>query len=135
MNKREFIISTLKPYLLNKNLCGYNVEYKTCQYLTDDGKMCAVGKWLDKSHPNYISVSQSNRSVTGLDSEYILNNLLKKEAKDILNIEEWYNIQCVHDSISTGGYNMIEKNLQKLEYISGTDLSELKELCENMKKL
>jgi hypothetical protein len=79
-----------------------------CQYRTEDGKMCAVGRWLDpvKLEQNGLTYETLNSyGVIGdlddiLDDRRIrLNDILKDEVSHISQ-SEWKALQSYHDSIA-----------------------------------
>ena len=120
MTKQQFIIDQLKPYFEDPSTCGYDSDLQRCQYITADGKMCAVGKNLidPKSTINGYGLTH----VLGEDQEN-----LKPEARGKLLEVEWDDVQSIHDSIKGSGTLM--DRIEKLELDSGVNLQELKDLA------
>lgn len=89
--KKLFALQQIGPYYKNPKLCGFNGEF--CVYLTNDGKMCVLGKNLidPEDKPN-------------LDADDLLKNqgekILKPEARGKLSPKEWKGLQKIHDSIA-----------------------------------
>ncbi|NJL78552.1 MAG: hypothetical protein HC917_06335 [Richelia sp. SM2_1_7] len=108
---RQFILDTLLPYKLNPETCARD---KTgCSYKMDDGRRCAVGKWLKDEYTSY------HGSISKLLEDYktTLNEVLVKEAviQDI-PLEVWKKMQLYHDKIElrTSCINLVVSNLENL---------------------
>lgn len=105
---QQFIVDTLKPYFLDTDLCGIN-DSGDCEYLTEDGKKCALGKHLKKGE-----WQAHLGTATELFAEYDMNKILKKSAlKFKLTVENWRGVQLVHDWIT-----MCINKEQVIEHIS-----------------
>lgn len=128
MNKQEFIIDQLKPYFLNRDICGW--EGSQCSYLTSEGKMCVAGK-------NMIDPKEwtnCNNSIDLILADTTQAKVFKPESCDILNTNEWQLTQRVHDNLArpTLSFYSILTAIESLERASLTDLTELKELLKNL---
>ena len=93
---RQFVLDTLLPYKEDPQTCGY--EHGSCCYLTDNGKMCALGKHMN---PGPWQDSLNDAEMVLL--EYGKEEVLTEEALSY-NIDEegWRLIQLYHDSIAVG---------------------------------
>jgi hypothetical protein len=94
MSKKQFILETLLPYKENPSLCGYSDN--SCDYLTHDGKKCAVGKHMrqgewQKSQQNYTKLIQKYNPSDFFTAKALAQNLSR---------EEWIAIQQYHDTIA-----------------------------------
>lgn len=125
--KQEFIIAQLKPYLLDPSTCAYDKKYNGCKYLTNDGKMCVVGKNLANPE-DYKENYQSVEDFLSYDQEALVESARGKLSSDI-----WGYMQLAHDHLSTGDYRMVLHTLKKIENYTSTDLIELKELVNKLK--
>lgn len=129
MTKQEFIIETLEPYFLDKNICANEREW--CVYLTQDGRMCAVGKHLDTRCSEYSAISICQQSISSLATKYGLSNILKKSSQDILSVDEWTLIQSIHDRLSEDMKDMTMIDaIVRLEVLSETNLGKLRQYCK-----
>lgn len=72
-----------------------NREGGTCQYQNSNGKKCAVGKFM--TNEALDTVGASSRRVAHLESNYGLDNLLKKEYQGF-PVSFWNKLQVLHDS-------------------------------------
>jgi hypothetical protein len=69
-----------------------------CLYLTDEGKMCAVGRCMTKKGLEDVLVSHLKSSAHDLDDAfYGIDKLLKKKYHG-QNISFWANLQRLHDN-------------------------------------
>ena len=123
--KKQFILNTLMPYLLDPEIMGYNKEQKSCLYLTKDGKKCAVGKHMRpgpwQHHPGSFAAMISGGPCT-------MEAILTEEAFNAnLSVREWTCIQRVHDDIREPRELLIQK-VEDLEEVSGEDFGEMIEL-------
>lgn len=140
MDKQQFIINTIKPYLLDPSKCAFKVDPFEdededmaspikCLYRTKDGLKCALGQHIrDEAYD--IRMEESNAS-----------DVLKEFGHDILTEEademgfdgpQWDTIQRVHDKIA-GAYKKETFNaiVRECETACNVDLGELKELYKN----
>lgn len=116
--KKEFALSQIAPYYKDRSLCAYNREISNCEYLTPDGKMCVLGKNLvDPSKEEY-----DEESATELLGKYG-EEILKPEVRGILSVEEWQNLQQIHDCLAIPG-----RDVKLEQYINEIGLFTLKEL-------
>ena len=127
MNKQEFIISNLKPYFLDPSTCGVG-EDRSCMYLTEDGKMCVLGKNLTPEALERFKNSESR-------AEFLLlthgEEILKEESRGILSYYEWEQMQNIHDCITRSHFNY-DNTIRCLDRLSSEtcDLTELKDLAK-----
>lgn len=85
--KLEIINETVEYYSHpNRRAQG---KYNGCEYITKDGRMCAVGRCL--KDPDKL------RNLSPDADELDLENLLKEEYLGHEN-EFWYDLQTLHDS-------------------------------------
>jgi len=92
---KEFILDTLLPYKKDKSICGYDNFHKVCEYLTYDGKTCAIGKHMKKG-----PWQEFEGDANTLFDEYDKNKILKKSAlNQNINSIGWVLIQSYHDKI------------------------------------
>ena len=127
MNKQEFIISNLKPYFLDPSTCGVG-EDCTCMYLTEDGKMCVLGKNLTPKALERFKNSESRAErLLKINGEEIL----KEESRGILSYNEWEQMQKIHD-YTTQVYFNYDNTIKCLDRLSSEtcDLTELKDLAK-----
>jgi hypothetical protein len=124
-DKKQFILDTLLPYKEDPTTCATYVNERgvtRCSYLTDDGRKCAVGRWMkngdwqNNRQPIYPMV---------VYGDYKLKDILMDEAVKIgLSVDEWVMIQKYHDAIAMGNSN-INGVVENLEGITSLELSEL----------
>jgi hypothetical protein len=113
---KEFILDTLLPYKKDKSNCGYDNFNKACEYLTHDGKKCAIGKHMKKG-----PWQNFNGDASELFEKYDKNNIIKKYSlNQNIDTEGWVLIQSYHDylpslecSSSIPYINDIVTNLEK----------------------
>lgn len=65
-----------------------------CEYLTEDGRMCALGQCLDKDHPDYRTICRVNDIATGIPD---LDGKLRPEYRGH-EVGFWRDLQLMHDS-------------------------------------
>lgn len=68
-----------------------------CQYLTDEGQMCAVGRCCVDPSPDWIGGCDSIRSAKDMRNFIELEDLLKPEYRGH-TIRFWQDLQSFHDS-------------------------------------
>lgn len=124
MTKQELIYNALMPFLKKEIPFGYEkgqgcVYYYPC----DEGEplRCAVGRYME--FPEKYITSSENIIRIGLEC-------LKPEVRDILNGEEWLNIQRIHDNIAQiideyVDLRHILNPFRVLQELTGLDLIEL----------
>jgi hypothetical protein len=93
--QEQFIIDTLLPYKEDPETRAVN-DGGLCEYLTSDGKKCAIGKHLKEGNwQSYVG------SVKALNEEFTLSEILTDEAKEQnLSIRDWGNLQNYHDNFN-----------------------------------
>lgn len=123
---REFVLKTLLPYKEDNSLCGF--ERDGCVYLTNDGRKCAVGKWMEpgpwqKSTSDYLGLVQYFSP-----KEFFVEKAHSMNLTDIA----WVLMQAYHDSIArysadmcTSSINRALKALKGLEKELNIELPEL----------
>ena len=126
--KQEFIIKSLKPYFEDINNCGFDTDEVICKYETHDGKKCVVGQYLN------TDIFRNSRSTFSIIcSEYHdFNDILVDEAKNMLTVTEWRELQFLHDDLGQNGYNIDNmKYISDIEELAEVDLTELKQMLPN----
>jgi len=69
-----------------------------CQYITDDGRMCAVGRCLQ--NPNEVDLASGSFMSTGYISESIVfDACVFKEGYEGFDKYFWRRLQSIHDSM------------------------------------
>ena len=118
---KNFILKTLLPYKQNKDLCGFSSE-GYCVYLTEDGKKCAVGRWLKKG-----KWQTADSDVETLFRHHT-DAILLKPAYDMgFTVSQWGSIQRYHDEIaSSRPKSVINFVVSVLERKFDIELNELK---------
>lgn len=94
MTKKEFILANIAPYYHNPEICGYDKEKNSCQYLTNEGKMCVAGK--NMLYPESFSNDINIKDIIADGGQLVL----KEESRNILTSEDWSNLQYLHDMIA-----------------------------------
>lgn len=118
---RNFILKTLLPYKEDRNNCGWNGT--GCEYLTREGKKCAVGVWMKKGE-----WQNSSTYVGRLFDKFKENEILLKPARDMgFSYKEWSLLQVYHDNIALGkDVDTLNGNVSDLENAFGITLEELR---------
>ena len=120
-SQKQFILDTLLPYKEDPKTCA--IDDDRCEYLTEDGRMCAVGKHMKKGQwqTEFMDVS-------GIDDVFGLKKVLKKSAlKQEFTVEQWELIQRYHDKCADYAHiGVINFRVEKLEESFNIDLTELK---------
>jgi hypothetical protein len=81
-----------------------------CLYLTEEGKMCAVGRCMTKKGLGRVLLSYHKASVHDLDDAFDgIDRLLKKKYHG-QNISFWANLQRLHDNKNWWDENGITEN-------------------------
>lgn len=93
MTKVEIIEETANYYNLNNR--AYNEKSMECSYLTDDGKMCAVGRCLVDAS----KFKDQRKSISALFSYDLLNESDLKEQYRGHSPMFWRHLQHFHDYI------------------------------------
>jgi hypothetical protein len=108
---KGFIIKSLLKYKLNKEECAIDSS-RCCVYLSDDGKMCALGQYMKKGDwQNHFD---------------IITNVFKKFGEKKIMHKKWLNqkiplpiaklMQSYHDYIARGVDNtFINDVVEELE--------------------
>ena len=124
MTRQEFIIDTLKPYLLDSSLCA--VKNGQCKYRTGDGRMCAVGKHIKEYQDRF------DNGYFLLDQVLAVPDVLTPEAAaQNLHGYQWGSIQAVHDRIGLEDLSkIVAVEINRVERLCEVDLTELKELLK-----
>jgi hypothetical protein len=94
-----------------------------CLYLTDEGKMCAVGRCMTKKGLECVLVSYAKASAHDLDDGFDgIDKLLKKKYHG-RNISFWDNLQSLHDNKNWWDENGItEKGKAQVRYLFKIEL-------------
>lgn len=123
INKRQFILDSLLPYKLDSSKCGMN-EYKSCLYLTKDGKKCAIGQYMKDG-----KWQEEQASIKTIWSEY-RNHLKDVFTEDFLSsglkLEEMDAMQQYHDNLAKDDIWQLRRSLKTLEILSGFEFPELR---------
>lgn len=112
--KKEFALAQIAPYYKDPTTCGFNGD--RCLYLTEDGKMCVLGKNL---------IDPSLYGAMNGDDLLIKHgeDALKPESRGFLTPKEWNKLQNIHDNIAF-------KTKDTVIFIQRLGLFTLKELEE-----
>lgn len=98
--KKEIILETVEYYSVDPaGRRGYDEKLNTCLYLTQDGKMCAVGRCCIEPSTEWEGDVQTLAEDRGEEIEegYLsIDNLLKEEYRGY-DIEFWQDLQALHD--------------------------------------
>ena len=121
ISQKQFILDTLLPYKEDPSTCA--IDGGECEYLTEDGRMCAVGKHMEKGQ-----WQTEFNSFTDIADIFGLDKVLKKSAlKQEFTIKQWTYMQQYHDKVAiSGGKFLINDRVEKLEESFNIDLTELK---------
>ena len=94
-----------------------------CEYLTKDGRKCAVGKHMKKGE-----WQTKVMDVIGINKHFSLDKVLKKSAlKQGFTIRQWELIQQYHDKCADDAHiGVMNFRVEKLEESLNIDLTELK---------
>jgi len=94
-----------------------------CLYLTEEGKMCAVGRCMTKKGLGRVLVSYHRASAYDLDDAFDgIDKLLKKKYRG-QNIWFWANLQRLHDNKNWWDENGItEKGKAEVRYMFNIEL-------------
>ena len=122
---KNFILKTLLPYKENPSTCGFNFGDETCEYLTDDGRKCAFGKWMKKGQ---WQLPIHNSRVASRLIEVFSINILLKPARDMqFTGYQWDLIQECHDRIAdSSNPTIINMKVARIEEAFNLELPELK---------
>lgn len=113
-SKKEIIDETVEVYSKDPSQRGFVVNamgLQVCKYLTDDGRMCAVGRCLI---PNQLMIAEDQSPQTYLNSSMSigkvvnLEEILKEEYRGH-DIQFWKDLQQFHDCVDiwySGGLNV-----------------------------
>lgn len=84
--------------VVEKKVDGSYCVSTQCLYLTEEGKMCAVGRCMTKKGLERVLVSYAKASAHDLDDAFDgIDKLLKKKYHG-QNISFWANLQRLHDN-------------------------------------
>jgi hypothetical protein len=100
--RKEFALSQLAPYLKDPSTCGFNKENGTCEYLTEDNKMCVAGK--NMIEPKF-GIYKDILDILA-ENEEEQEGIFKPEVVGILTNQEWKHMQSVHDNIAVSPDNI-----------------------------
>lgn len=95
--KLEIIDETVAYYTEDVNRRA--ISGIICEYLTEDGRMCAVGRCMIAPKQEFKGVCSNIYTYENGEAETIeepLDNLLKKEYRGH-NIDFWKDLQLLHD--------------------------------------
>ena len=119
--EKKFILDTLLPYKQDPTTCAKNGK-GGCEYLTKDGRKCAVGKHLiDGEH------QMSSLYVSSLFSRYNPDDILTEEAKQQqIPRNVWAKMQSYHDGIAKNNSKTNMNGIvRQLEELTGFEFPEL----------
>jgi predicted small metal-binding protein len=128
IEKKEFALSQLAPYLKDPNTCGYNKESSNCEYLAPNGNMCVAGKnMIEPKFGVYKGIDDVLE-----DNEFEQEGLFKPEVVGILTNKEWNHMQNIHDSIAihTNNIDRLKERIQRLNLFTYEELVERAESLE-----
>ena len=120
-SQKQFILETLLPYKEDPTTCA--IDGGKCEYLTEDGRKCAVGKHMKKGTWQTVFMDVSN-----INDEFGIDKVLKKSAlKQGFTIEQWGHIQRYHDKCADHSHiEVMNFRVDKLEESLNMDLTELR---------
>tara|TARA_B110000211_G_C13612600_1_gene349615 strand:+ start:174 stop:545 length:372 start_codon:yes stop_codon:yes gene_type:complete len=120
-SQKQFILDTLLPYKEDPETCA--IVGVQCEYLTKDGRKCAVGKHMKKGR-----WQTQITDIIGINKHFDLDKVLKKSAlKQGFTIEQWLLIQRYHDKCASYSDKLVMNFIVKrLEESLDIDLTELK---------
>jgi hypothetical protein len=129
MTKEQIVRETVAFYTSKNRAAVESVDPDNgctstqCLYLTDEGKMCAVGRCMTKKGLELVLVSYLKSSAHDLDDAFDgIDKLLKKKYRG-QNISFWANLQCLHDNKNWWDENGItEKGKAKVRYLFEIEL-------------
>ena len=117
VSKREIIEKIVEVYSDDKNRSVYKqCREGTCQYRSDDGKVCAVGLFMK---PEALDQhGSSTKKIAVLSMRHGLDNLIKEEYQGY-NVSFWTKVQSLHDKeeywsdcgITQEGLNYIKREI------------------------
>jgi hypothetical protein len=126
---KEFALEQIAPYYANPSICGINSNTKNCANITEDGKMCVVGKNLlpdirnrhpHRSFPALCKLYKGDQSL-----------LLNPESVGILTNDQWSFLQAIHDRLTR---TTLDDNLTDVVNDLGLfTVDELKEAAKSYK--
>ena len=87
----QSVFDRVLAHCRNQKVAAWNETKKRCEYLTDDGKKCAVGCLLTRKDYSKLFEGKSVRQ----ESDLPLERLLKSKGYDLYLLEE---LQRAHDS-------------------------------------
>ena len=119
--RKQFILETLLPYKQDPTTCA--IDGGKCEYLTEDGRKCAVGKHMKKG-----KWQTRFMDVNSIDRVFGIEKVLKKSAlKQGFTIEQWELIQRYHDKCASySDIVVMNFRVEKLEESLNIDLTELR---------
>lgn len=126
MEKKQFILDQIAPYLADPSICGFDDEKAKCAYLTSKGKMCVVGKNL--LEPELFRPNEGALGILSIEQEE-----LKPEVRGILTNQEWQLLQFIHDDIAVGIFSM-EAKVNNLSYLTTGAIKSLNISIEEFKE-
>ena len=126
--KKEFALSQIAPYLKNPNTCGFNKKNGTCEYLTQDNKMCVAGKNMIKPkislYKDILDILSEN------DGDQV--GIFKPEVVGILTNQEWKHLQSIHDTIAVSPENE-DRLKERIKRLNLFTYEEFVERAESLK--
>ena len=117
---KQFILDTLLEYRQDPSKKA--LEKGSCKYLTEDGRKCAVGKWMKEG------IWQTFKGDFGfLISSHNPEDFFKKEALDMdFGIGGWTLIQKYHDNYNPCNKYDVNNTVLRIEQYFNIELPELK---------
>ena len=121
---KKFILDTLLPYREDPSRCAVVIDKEgipRCKYLTDDGRMCAIGKHMKKG-----IWQKEEASICDILEVWYLEEILTDEAISMGFSEgDWETIQIYHDKLATDR-KMVNSTARVLECRFNIELPELR---------
>lgn len=98
--KKAFALAAIVPYVADRKRISYTsiLGQTSCQYLMSDGRKCVVGQFLLEPE-KFKDIGKSVENI--LTEEAGGENLLIPEARGILSMDEWMNLQRIHDNLAS----------------------------------
>lgn len=120
--QKQIALEQLGPYFKNPKTCGY--EMYSCKYLTNDGKMCVVGKNLLPEKLNHYKNEQLGILEIFGECEQNQTELFKSEIVNKFTDIQWEYLQSIHDYISENKLIQLKKRIDKLGLFTYEELEQ-----------
>ena len=99
MDKKEFALGAIAPYVLDPKRCAITPG-GDCAYELLDGRRCVAGKYM--LHPELMT-----NDITNILDTRDQSDVFRPEVVGILTNGEWKILQNLHDTIATRGVEKV----------------------------